>query len=59
MRALAGEMLWIFKAQGIARETLAVLRMFCEAARKEAATVDLARRAGEALGRGRRGAGGG
>ncbi|HEV8577889.1 MAG TPA: helix-turn-helix transcriptional regulator [Thermoanaerobaculia bacterium] len=57
VRALAEEMLWIFKAQGIEREALAALRMFCEAARKEAATVDLARRAGEALGRGRRGTG--
>jgi len=43
VRALAGEMVWIFSAEGIAREALAALRLFCEAARKDAATVDLTR----------------
>lgn len=38
-------MAWIFKNQGIAREALVALRLFCEAARREAATVGLARQA--------------
>jgi tetratricopeptide (TPR) repeat protein len=42
--ALAEEMLWIFTAQGIEREALSALRLFCDAARNEMATVDLARR---------------
>lgn len=41
--SLAEEMLWIFQAQGIHREALAALRIFCEAARQEAATVELTR----------------
>ncbi len=41
---LAEEMLWIFRAQGVAREALAALRLFCNAARREAATAELARR---------------
>lgn len=44
VRALADEMVWIFSNEGIAREALAALRLFCEAARKETATADLARR---------------
>jgi transcriptional regulator with XRE-family HTH domain len=44
VRALAREMLWIFRAQGVHRETLAALRVFCEAAEREAATTELARR---------------
>ncbi len=47
VRDLAGEMLWLFKAQGIPREALAALRLFHEAAEREAATVELARRAVE------------
>jgi hypothetical protein len=41
---LAVGMKWIFDAKGIERESLAALRLFCEAARREAATVELARR---------------
>lgn len=44
VRALAKEMLWIFRAQEVHREALAALRLFCEAAAKERATVELARR---------------
>ncbi len=36
--------LWIFSAQGIAREALAALSLFCDAARREEATAELARR---------------
>jgi transcriptional regulator with XRE-family HTH domain len=49
VRRLAEEMLWIFEAQGIAREALAALRLFFEAARQQQATADMARRAAEAL----------
>ncbi|HEX3554800.1 MAG TPA: hypothetical protein VIA62_16380 [Thermoanaerobaculia bacterium] len=41
---LAVGMKWIFEAKGIAREALAALRLFCDAAEREAATVDLTRR---------------
>jgi transcriptional regulator with XRE-family HTH domain len=44
VRGLAGEMLWIFSAQGVHREALAALRLFCEAAEAESATPTLARR---------------
>ncbi|MEO6193889.1 MAG: helix-turn-helix domain-containing protein [Thermoanaerobaculia bacterium] len=44
VKRLADEMLWIFKSQGVHKEALAALRLFCEAARKEEATADLARR---------------
>jgi tetratricopeptide (TPR) repeat protein len=43
-RTLAEQMKWIFSSQGIETEALAALRIFCEAARREVATVDLARR---------------
>jgi transcriptional regulator with XRE-family HTH domain len=43
VKELALAMGWIFKAQGIAREALAALRLFCDAAGQEAATVELAR----------------
>jgi transcriptional regulator with XRE-family HTH domain len=43
VRELAVGMGWIFKAKGIAREALAALSLFCEAARQEAATVELTR----------------
>ncbi len=43
-QTLADQMRWIFSSQGIQREALAALQIFCEAARSEAATVDLARR---------------
>lgn len=41
---LADQMKWIFSSQGIERDTLAALKVFCEAARREVATADLARR---------------
>jgi tetratricopeptide (TPR) repeat protein len=44
VKALAREMGAIFKSQGIAREALASLSVFFEAAQKETATVELARR---------------
>jgi transcriptional regulator with XRE-family HTH domain/tetratricopeptide (TPR) repeat protein len=44
VKNLAEEMLQIFRTQRIERETLAALRLFCDAARQETATVDLARR---------------
>ena len=44
VKALARQMAPIFKAQGVHREALAALKLFCEAAEKEAATVELARR---------------
>jgi tetratricopeptide (TPR) repeat protein len=42
VRELALEMAWIFKAQKIAREALAALRLFCDAAERDAATLELA-----------------
>ena len=44
VRGIAEEMLWIFQAQGVHREALAALRIFCEAAQREAATIELTRR---------------
>jgi transcriptional regulator with XRE-family HTH domain len=44
VRALAEEMARIFARQKIHREALAALSLFCEAAREELATADLARR---------------
>jgi transcriptional regulator with XRE-family HTH domain len=44
VRALAEEMLWIFRAQEVEREVLSALRLFCDAARKETASVELALR---------------
>jgi tetratricopeptide (TPR) repeat protein len=44
VKELAREMAEIFKAQGIAREALAALTLFVEAAQKETATVELVRR---------------
>ena len=49
VKALAGEMLTFFESQGIEREALAAVRVFCEAARREMATVELARRVGQFL----------
>lgn len=42
-RALADEMTWIFSSQGVHREALAALQVYCEAARRDAATVELTR----------------
>jgi transcriptional regulator with XRE-family HTH domain len=44
VRQLALGMAGIFAAKGIAREALAALTLFCEAAREESATVELAKR---------------
>jgi tetratricopeptide (TPR) repeat protein len=44
VRELALEMTWIFKAKGIAREALAALRLFCDAAERDAVTLELALR---------------
>jgi hypothetical protein len=44
VKTLAREMAPIFQAQGVHRETLAALRLFCEAAEREAVTLELARR---------------
>jgi tetratricopeptide (TPR) repeat protein len=43
VRILAEEMLTIFRAQQVEREALAALRLFCDAAKQETATVELAR----------------
>ena len=43
VRELALVLGWIFTAKGIAPEALAALQLFCDAARQEAATVELAR----------------
>lgn len=43
VRALALRMAWIFDSKGIHREALASLSLFCEAAKREAATVELTR----------------
>ena len=44
VRQLAREMLWIFKSQGVHKEALAALALFCHAARKEEAEAGWARR---------------
>lgn len=43
VRELAAAMAWIFQARRIRREALAALRLFCDAAQLEAASVELAR----------------
>lgn len=43
VRTLADDMLRIFRSQQVLPESLAALRVFCEAARKETATVELVR----------------
>ncbi len=40
VRELAAAMAWVFNAEGIRRELVAALRLFCEAAALEAATID-------------------
>jgi len=40
---LAVRLAWVFTAEGVEREALAALRLFCEAARAETLTVSLAR----------------
>jgi len=44
VRSLAEQMAWIFCSQGVEREALAALRIFCDAAKREAATVELTRK---------------
>ncbi len=44
VRELALEMAWIFKSKKIAREALAALRLFCDAAESDAATLEIALR---------------
>lgn len=44
VRNLARQMLWIFRAQGVHREALAALRLFCKAAEQDTVTLDLARK---------------
>jgi tetratricopeptide (TPR) repeat protein len=44
VRALALALAWIFDAEGVHPGTLAALRLFCQAAKKETATVELAQR---------------
>jgi len=55
VKRLAGAMGGIFEAKGIAREALAALTLFCEAARQETATVELAKRVIAEVERARRG----
>jgi tetratricopeptide (TPR) repeat protein len=43
VRGLVRTMTWIFQAQGITREALAALTLFCDAAQRETATVELTR----------------
>ena len=58
VKDLAQAMAWVFSSEGIARETLAALRLFCDAARQEKATLVQARRLLVVLERGIRAAGG-
>jgi tetratricopeptide (TPR) repeat protein len=44
VRRLAEEMVWIFTAQGIHPEAYAALRIFCEAAKHELASIELTQR---------------
>ena len=53
VRTLASEMAWVFKAQGVHREALAALGLFCQAAKADNLSVELARRLVSYLGRAR------
>ncbi|HVT14734.1 MAG TPA: helix-turn-helix transcriptional regulator [Thermoanaerobaculia bacterium] len=53
VRELAREMVWIFDAQGVHREAVGALRLFCRAAEAERATPELARRVAAYLERAR------
>lgn len=44
VRSLAEEMVWVFRGERMPKQALAALRVFCEAAKQERATVDLTRR---------------
>lgn len=52
VRGLAQEMLWIFKSQQVKQKTLSSLKLFCDAAEREAATVEMVRRLAAELRRG-------
>jgi hypothetical protein len=56
VRALADEMVAVFRAHNVSREALAAVLLFQEAAHREAATAQLAREVAAALTRARRGA---
>jgi hypothetical protein len=43
VREQSENMAWIFVSKKIDREALAALKLFCDAAKQEAATVELAR----------------
>jgi hypothetical protein len=51
VRAIADEMLVIFQTQRVHQEALKAILIFCEAARREAATAELARRVARYLSR--------
>jgi len=53
VKRLAEEMVWIFKAQGVHKEALTALKLFCEAASREEATAELTRRVLEFLNKAR------
>jgi tetratricopeptide (TPR) repeat protein/DNA-binding XRE family transcriptional regulator len=53
VKALARQMAPIFQTQGVHREALAALRLFCQTANQETATVEMARRLVEYLHRAR------
>ncbi len=44
VKVLARQMMQIFQGQGVHRESLGALRLFCEAAERDTATVELAQR---------------
>ncbi len=44
VQTLATQMAWIFRSQGVHRETLAAVRIFCDAAQRCDATVELVRK---------------
>ncbi|HEX7185122.1 MAG TPA: helix-turn-helix transcriptional regulator [Thermoanaerobaculia bacterium] len=44
VRSLALKMVWIFRSERVHQKALAALRVFCEAAKQETATLDLTRR---------------
>jgi tetratricopeptide (TPR) repeat protein len=43
VRSLARQMLWVFQAQGVHREALGALRLFCQAAERETVTAEMVR----------------
>jgi tetratricopeptide (TPR) repeat protein len=49
VRIIADEMTAVFRSQQVSRETLAALRIFCEAARREVATAEQARQVARLL----------